>query len=346
MKTLIKSIVYKESPLYLYGHGPFKTHNKIFFNHDAYFELETNTLVSDHSSGFGANLFTLLGPLMFLAHRNIFPSSIKTFVGFKNFMDKSTNEPLKDLFIAPQTLRAQSTELRPPSFRPYYLNVCYYLNPWGNYKRITFCPLLTFVLDRYFTPKKELFDKADRFFKDKGIEPSSSMSVFIRGCDRYSDATIPSINEVTKVTRKYFKNNNSKTIIFHTDDISIATKVMERLKDLPIILCDILPLKESNFTHQLPQPGMNALEAGQRSLVEMLIMAKVKNLITHVGGFSLWTILLRRHTDNMFNFKRNGHIKNPLYVRALYHSIQFLWPEKLPTSYQQLRDIENHYCPK
>ena len=171
MKTLIKSIVYKESPLYLYGHGPFKTHNKIFFNHDAYFELETNTLVSDHSSGFGANLFTLLGPLMFLAHRNIFPSSIKTFVGFKNFMDKSTNEPLKDLFIAPQTLRAQSTELRPPSFRPYYLNVCYYLNPWGNYKRITFCPLLTFVLDRYFTPKKELFDKADRFFKDKGIEP-------------------------------------------------------------------------------------------------------------------------------------------------------------------------------
>ncbi len=80
----------------------------ILFHWEAEYDIEANILTSNHSSGFGANLSSLLGPLIYMARGNIFPREIATAGGFKKFCDQTSLRPLAQFFSKSNLLQIHS----------------------------------------------------------------------------------------------------------------------------------------------------------------------------------------------------------------------------------------------
>lgn len=288
----------------------------ILFPWDAEYDIETKILTSNHSSGFGANLTSLLGPLIYLARGNIFPREIATAGGFKNFCDQSSLRPLAQLFSKTNLLQTHQ-ELAALGEYVYY--VIYF----GRFRNLHFDKLLCKVLRLYFRPLQALIDETDQFFVGRNVDSSNCLSVFIRG----TDGAKGDVDAICTLARNYVLRNGEMTVLLHTDDLSVAQRALSRMSDLRVIVCDLLPLKPSNFNQQHLQPGLSPSEAGKRALITLLIMAKSKFLVVGSGQFSLWAVLLRGNTQGVFQFVAGGQQENVVYVRLLYWLVKVCRPE-------------------
>jgi len=283
----------------------------ILFPNDAVYGIDSKILISNHSSGFGANLTSLLGPLIYLARGTVFPAEISTITGFRNFCDLDSSKPLGQLF-ARVKLAASGQQSKP------FATFVHYVNWKGNYRNIIFGELLRTVLSTYFSPRREIVGLADQFFAAHGIDPSTCLSVYIRGTDGVKGNVV----DTCAFARKYFANNSAKVLLLLTDDLAVSKIVMSDLRDLPVVICDLLPLKPSNFSHQSVQPGFSPAEAGMYSLATLLVMAKSRFLIIGSGQSSLWSVLFRGNMHGVVQFQGNGHLQNHFYVRILYRLIK------------------------
>ena len=288
----------------------------ILFPNDAVYSIDSKILISNHSSGFGANLTSLLGPLIYLARCTVFPAEISTVTGFRNFRDLDSPNPLGQLF-ARVKLATSGQQSKP------FATFVHYVNWKGNYRNIIFGELLRTVLSTYFIPRREIVGLADQFFAAQNIDPSTCLSVFIRG----TDGVKGNVGETCAFVRKHFASNKAKVLLLHTDDLAVSKIVMLDLRDLPLVICDLLPIKASNFSQQSSQPGLSPIEAGAFSLATLLVMAKSKFLIVGSGQFSLWAVLLRGNVQGVVQFQGNGHLQNYLYARILYRLIKITKPE-------------------
>ena len=288
----------------------------ILFPNDAVYSIDSKILISNHSSGFGANLTSLLGPLIYLARCTVFPAEISTVTGFRNFRDLDSPNPLGQLF-ARVKLAGSGQQSKP------FATFVHYVNWKGNYRNIIFGELLRTVLSTYFIPRREIVGLADQFFAAQNIDPSTCLSVFIRG----TDGVKGNVGETCAFVRKHFASNKAKVLLLHTDDLAVSKIVMSDLRELPVVICDLLPLKPSNFSHQSAQPGLTPAEAGMYSLATLLVMAKSKFLIVGSGQSSLWAVLLRGNVHGVVQFQGNGHLQNHLYARILYRLIKITKPE-------------------
>ncbi len=288
----------------------------ILFPWDAEYDIEANILTSNHSSGFGANLSSLLGPLIYMAQGNIFPREIATARGFKNFRDQTSLRPLAQLFSKTNSLQ---THHEPAPLGEYV----YYVNYFGRFRNLHFDKLLSTVLSVYFSPLQTLVDETERFFVDRNVDPSNCLSVFIRG----TDGVKGDVDAMCTFAKKMVLRNRGMTVLLHTDDLSVCKRALSVMTDLRVVVCDLLPLKTANFNQQHLQPGLSSSEAGKRSLMTLLIMAQSQFLVVGSGQFSLWAVLLRGNNRGVFQFVSGGQQENGLYVRLFYWLVKICRPE-------------------
>lgn len=315
MKQALWTILKLESP-YFREFVSQDSFGNVLFPWGAVYDIETKILTSNHSSGFGANLSSLLGPLIYLAGANIFPVELSTVDGFKNFREGTSSKPLAQLFTRTQLPIIHQDQARLGEF-------VYYVNYFGKFRNISFDRSLRTVLNYYFSPLQTLVDETDQYFVDKKIDPSFCLSVFIRG----TDGVKGDVDAVCTFVRTHCYRNRVSAVLLHTDDRSVAKRALLNMFDLPVVVCDLLPLKSPNFNQQHLQPGLSPSEAGKLSLITLLIMAKSKFLVVGSGQFSLWAVLLRGNSRGVFQLVSGGQPENAFYVRLLYWFVKIMRPE-------------------
>ncbi len=315
MKHALWVLLKRESP-YFREFATRDSSGNILFPWDAEYDIETKILTSNHSSGFGANLSSLLGPLIYLARGNIFPGEIATAGGFKNFCDQTSLRPLAQFFSKVNLLQTHHDLALLGKY-------VYYVNYFGRFRNLHFDKLLGTVLSVYFRPLQTLVDETERFFVDRNVDPSNCLSVFIRG----TDGVKGDVDAMCTLAQKIVLRNRGMTVLLHTDDSSVAQRALFKMSDLRVIVCDLLPLKPSNWDQTLLQPGLGSSEAGRLALITLLIMGKSKNLIVGSGQFSLWSVLLRGNHRGVFQFVAGGQQENALYVRLFYWLVKICRPE-------------------
>lgn len=306
MKQLLFNILKREAPFFR-ERLVFGSPNKLEFRQSTFYDIKTGILTSNEHSGFGSSLISLMGPLLLLTRAKVIPARIETQSGFRNYCDAVSKEPLAELFAKYDTW---NQERQLTSFDEFV----YYPNNTGNFSEISFSKLLTDVLCTYFTPKTEINEVAEKFFADNGLEAAKCLSVFIRG----TDGPKQDINQVCRFVRQIYHARGVESIVLHSTDVSVAATAENVLRDLPVIRCELLPLKASSHSTFDFHPNITPSDCGRLSLATLLVIAKSGFVVLGQGYFSLWSVLLRGNSHGVYKFNRDGQLKNPLYVRIPY----------------------------
>ena len=315
MKKAIFGILKREAPFFR-ERVVLSSHKTLLFRQETHYDPRTGILTSNEHSGFGSSLLSLLGPLLLLTNSKVIPARIETQSGFRNYCDAISREPLAALFERHGSGNQKSEHT---SFGEFV----YYPNNTGNFAELTLPKLLTDVLCTYFSPKREIVEVADQFFADNGLEAAKCLSVFIRG----TDGPTQDVSQVCSFARRLYHERKLECIILHSSDSSVAVIAATLLRDLPVVLCDLLPLKPSSSSTFDPHPKISPSDCGRLSLATLLVIAKSGFVVLGQGYFSVWSVLLRGNCQGVFKFNIEGRLENPLYVRLFYWLVKISRPE-------------------
>ena len=315
MKQILFKILKREAPFF--RERVVLSHPKRFaFRQETFYDIQTGILTSNEHSGFGSSLTSLVGPLLLLNRGKILPTRIETQHGFRNYCESTSNEPLAELFEKYETGNQTRVLSRLDDF-------VYYPNNTGNFAEIKFSELLVDVLHSYFTPKMEIVGIVDKFFSDNRLDARKCLSVFIRG----TDGPRQNISQVCNFARRLYQQTGAESILLHSSDASVVAIATYMLRDLQVVLCDLLPLKPSDYSTFDPHPNISPSDCGRLSLATLMVIARSGYVVLGQGYFSLWSVLLRGNCRGVFKFNIEGRLENPVYVRMLYRLVKSLKKE-------------------
>jgi len=285
---------------------------------NSYVELQgtyENKLECLWNSGFYSNVHQTFSAILTLLSHGIVPEKISFEHGFKTYK----LNPTQDIY----------------SFF-YKLNFDQELPVWKNLHRVSSnetsnniiktLPFFEYtqIINRYFSPSDKIISIIDHLINKYSIDLEKTISIFYRGTDKFTEISIASPQDYAQVAKNILDKNPDFKILIQTDqkqvldyflnefgdrafyfeEIPTTTKIGEDAKKMEFVSNRWLNYfnEESVF--------IDPIFLSQNLDAAIRIISQTKYSILHTGNGSLFSILYRGNSNNIFQFNEFGKLND------------------------------------
>lgn len=297
------------------------TSSKIFFALDTYYDRRSGVLITNHDSGFGANILSAIEPLVALLACGIVPTEIATKSGWSPYIDSPSSSPqsLSHIFspVNIDWAKKISSAIETETFLPVPVAGFQYrsLNSFANYYSVSRSPfgaLFASVLEAYLPPSEEVLALMSAE-EDRCSISSSSLSVYFRGTDSRNHMTPTSLPNASRFLSRLCAIRQLSHIVLFTDDHEIANFFLSRTNFPEVIVVGLLPLLPPTAMHSGPsrQYSDAGRNRGTAAFAFNSLLSRSQNLVLNSGGTACLTALsvLNRSQDALvWQYLRTGRL--------------------------------------
>lgn len=175
------------------------------------------------------------------------------------------------------------------------------------YKNINYTDIQPFI-KRYFEPTKEIKTIMTTLLKKYSIQPENCIGLYYRGTDKKIELEPDSYEsfyiKLEEVIQK--SNNPNIQILIQTDATQCLEYMKSRLQNRNVIIIKENATSTTAIGIHNENTNVQNYLAIQFFLATILILAKCKYIICSTSNCSIWTMLFRGNTENVFqNFKKS-----------------------------------------
>lgn len=294
---------------------------KIFFELDTYYDRRSGELVSNHDSGFGANILSVIEPLVALLSCGIVPTKIATQSGWSPYIDAPSSSPqsLSHIFgpvkidRANMILSAFDSECFPAFFATSFEYRS--LHCFANYYSVSRSPLgalFASVLEAYLPPSEAVLELTAAE-EDRCGMSNSSLSVYFRGTDSRTHMAPTRLPDASSFLHTLCSMRRLSHIVLFTDDCEIANFFTSQTDFVDVIVVELLPLLPPNAMHSGPlrQYSDAGHKRGTAAHAFNSLLSRSHNLVLNSGGTACLTalsVLNRSQEARVWQYLRTGRL--------------------------------------
>jgi len=259
-------------------------------------DIDNETIVVHPSTGFFSNctlrLFDIILYFNSVKKLPMFVDSSKQFELFK--FGTNLSDVTNEYFC--NTIEDEIYYENAIDFREQY--------QYTDYKTLKFEALEPFI-KKYFTPSEQV--KSDIKFietKYEVNEYNNLCALFYRGNDKATEIALPEYDDILEKARELYRENNNIKFLVQSDEIEFIERVLQEFPNNAFYFKDEVRTinKNSSLSVDGVTPELN-FAFTQYYLAITLIMSKCKYLVCGSGNGSLWIVLYRGNSENVFQIK-------------------------------------------
>ena len=175
---------------------------------------------------------------------------------------------------------------------------------YSDYKTLNFPDLIPFI-KKYFSPSAKILGTIGFMESKYQIENYNNICVlFYRGNDKSTETTLPSYESILEKARTLYNQNNNIKFLIQSDESEFIEKMTQNFPNNSFYFKDEIRSinKNNNLTVDKINPERN-FEYSQYYLAITIIMSKCKYVICNTGNCSLWIVLYRGDSDNVYQIR-------------------------------------------
>jgi hypothetical protein len=176
---------------------------------------------------------------------------------------------------------------------------------FGNYKFLDYKALGPLV-QRYFSPSPDILRRVQILEQKYGLD-ESICTLFYRGNDKVTETTLCSYEHIIMKGRSILQQNPGIRFLIQSDETEFIRRMADEFPNSIVFQDECRHIPSSLTSVDLVMKEGNS-EFSKWFLAITLVMSKSKFIVCTTGNCSLWIMLYRGHTKNIFQFLNSGWV--------------------------------------
>jgi len=162
------------------------------------------------------------------------------------------------------------------------------------------------IVKKYFSPSDNIENIVRTIEQKYKIDYNNLCVLFYRGNDKQTETTLSSYDEYLPYINSLIAENPNVKFLIQSDETQFIERMTKLLQNKAFYLKEyIRHIKKSSTTVDFVFKDKNSLFS-QYYLAITLIMAKCKYIMCGSGNCSLWIMLFRGNSENVYQYLNTG----------------------------------------
>jgi hypothetical protein len=158
-------------------------------------------------------------------------------------------------------------------------------------------------MNKYFSPSKNVCNYINILENKYNINYSNLCVLFLRGNDKVTEVNIPTYTEYIEQATKLYENNKNIQFLIQSDEIEFIQEISKKFPNNSFYFKDEIRTINKNSSKVIGCENKELnFEYAKIYLAITIIMSKCNYIICSSGNCSLWILLYRGHTNNLYQF--------------------------------------------
>jgi len=183
--------------------------------------------------------------------------------------------------------------------------VCFYFDlQYNDYKRMN-TENLQPILKKFFTPNDKVMKIKKTLIEKYSIDPDNTIACYFRGTDKFHEVhDLGKVEDYVKITNKIISDGKKMKILLLSDSQKFIDEFLNLSNHTSIIISENKTSKNSCAIHKGNTKKQNHEEI-YLLFATYLIIADCKHFVCNSCNGSLWTMLYRNNSDNIYQYSKS-----------------------------------------
>ena len=183
----------------------------------------------------------------------------------------------------------------------------YLLYQFNYYNRIKYNQLNIFI-EKYFTLSQEIIDIKNSLLEKYKIDQHNCIALYYRGTDKIVETKLGPFLEYYQYVEHIIKKNPNIILLVQTDSQLFIDFIKSKYTN--IIIISELQSSYNNIGTHFQNNKLENYNQIKYLLATIHIISECKYIVTSSGNCSLWALLYRGNSNNVYQYLENKFIQS------------------------------------